>query len=289
MAVSVSTHLIEASFGRLTGYLHRPGGVSCEKRPVVVWPSLFSTAAVQQDLVTRLSRDRTVLAIDPPGHGESLLKVGGPGLDMASVSSASLELMDISGLKSALWVGTSWGGLIGIEIALRMPQRIAHLSCLNTPFAFHPNRLDRSWWLPTMARIMGRRGVFARGVAQDFFLPATRNDTAKTDAMRAHADTFSRGSNRGLAAAAGLIFRDRTDIWAKLPDVPVPTLVIAGRHDPLYDLDEQQQAADRIPRSRFVVLDVAHIAAVDAPAEVELELRHCWTEEAESAVQQAAA
>lgn len=72
-----------------------------------------------------------VLAIDLPGHCRS------QGEAPASVEAAADfigALLDAAGVQQAALVGHSWGSLIAMEAAARLPERISHLVLVGTAF-----------------------------------------------------------------------------------------------------------------------------------------------------------
>ena len=65
--------------------------------------------------------------------------------------------------------------------------------------------------------------------------------------------------------ACGEAVRDM-DHRALLPSIKVPTLVIAGRHDPATTLQAGEYLRDHIPGVAFTVIEAAHISNVEQPA-----------------------
>jgi len=65
----------------------------------------------------------TVYALDLIGYGES----GGERLDYWQQAQAMFDLMDAEGLETAIVGGVSWGGMIALEMALTVPQRVDRL------------------------------------------------------------------------------------------------------------------------------------------------------------------
>jgi pimeloyl-ACP methyl ester carboxylesterase len=58
------------------------------------------------------------------------------------------------------------------------------------------------------------------------------------------------------------------DFAEELPEIPTPTLVIAGAEDPATPPEHGRNIAALIPHSRVVVLDdAAHLANVERPVE----------------------
>ena len=60
--------------------------------------------------------------------------------------------------------------------------------------------------------------------------------------------------------------RDRKDAVDLLPNIAVPTLVIAGRDDQLIPLEYSKTMADRIPEAHFTTIPGAgHLAPLEQP------------------------
>jgi pimeloyl-ACP methyl ester carboxylesterase len=64
-----------------------------------------------------------VYALDMLGYGES----GGERLGHPQQAAAVLDLMDVEGLQTATLGGSSWGGMIALEVALAAPERVERL------------------------------------------------------------------------------------------------------------------------------------------------------------------
>lgn len=275
---------VATAFGTLAGSVVAPPGEGSDTtRPVlVVWPSVLSTADVQSTLVEELARDAVVVAVDPPGHGASRIQ-DADSLSMAACARATWDLVDeatgpVTG-RRVRWVGTSWGGLVGLEAVRMQPQRVSHLTCLNTPFAFEPPTVRQPAWLPLLARLAGTTPLFATMTARSFFLAATRRDEEHAREMTAHKKTFADGDRRQLSMALRLLFVRRHDARALLAATTTPVLVVAGRHDAMYALEDQRRATEQNPTATFEVVDSAHIAAVDATTTVVSLLREAWSAE----------
>ncbi|MGD2205903.1 MAG: alpha/beta fold hydrolase [Anaerolineae bacterium] len=75
----------------------------------------------------------TVYALDLIGYGES----GGERLDHGQQAAALVDLMDAEGLEAATLGGVSWGGMVALEAALSVPQRIERLVLVDSAGAGH--------------------------------------------------------------------------------------------------------------------------------------------------------
>ena len=77
----------------------------------------------EKNVAALASAGFTVYALDLIGYGES----GGERLDYRQQAQAMLDLMDAEGLETATVGGVSWGGMIALEMALTVPQRVDRL------------------------------------------------------------------------------------------------------------------------------------------------------------------
>ena len=67
----------------------------------------------------------------------------------------------------------------------------------------------------------------------------------------------------GYAACCGAL--READLRAAVPRITIPTLVLAGSHDPAVPIDDVRWLAGHIPGARFVELPTAHLSNVEAP------------------------
>jgi pimeloyl-ACP methyl ester carboxylesterase len=72
-----------------------------------------------------------VLAIDLPGQGKS---GGEPPASVEDASAAIVAMLDAVGVQKAALVGHSFGSLIALETAARVPERVSHLGLVGTAF-----------------------------------------------------------------------------------------------------------------------------------------------------------
>ena len=82
-----------------------------------------------------------VLAVDLPGHCRS---AGAPPASVQDAAQFVLALLDAAGVERAALVGHSFGSLIALEVASRVPERVSHLAMVGTayPMVVSPALLD---------------------------------------------------------------------------------------------------------------------------------------------------
>ena len=87
------------------------------------------------------------------------------------------------------------------------------------------------------------------------------------------------GESTARAAYADFQATDRFDLMERLPEIILPTLVIAGEDDTMTPPKYQQFLADRLPNARLVLLpDAGHYVQVEQEAAFNAELERFLAE-----------
>lgn len=205
---------------------------------------------VWDTLMPRLTPRLRVTRIDLPGHGRSR------HIPM-SHSLTELALQTMAAVPpGAVVLGWSLGGLVALEAALRMPQRLRGLILANTT----PRFVTAEDWPHAMPPEQLQE--FADGLAQDYqetlrrFLSLqVRGDESARASLRALRDSlFAHGEPHTASLATGLTILKDSDLRNRLKEVSVPTLVLAGGHDRLTPPDAGEYLAAHIPGARLEVL-----------------------------------
>jgi 3-oxoadipate enol-lactonase len=267
---TIGTQVFDTEVGPLA--IEQRGRFTSGQIPLVLWPSVFSDRHLYDRLVPFLEDDHAMVLFDPPGHGQSGLAL--KALTLSATARASLDVLQRLGIDRVRWVGTSWGGMIGIHAALQSEHRIVHLACVNTPFDLHATLDLGTRFIVTGSRWIGRTRLFANGVARSFFRPETlAQDPKFADKHRA---VFLNGDRHSLYRVAHHVLIDRENLTPLLPAVKPPILILAGRQD-MYPVADMQAAAALVPGADFQIIENSrHISAADAPSDVNQALRAAW-------------
>ena len=116
--------------------LVRRFGEQDSRTALVLIPDLPGSTALHDDLIKALGRHRPVIALDPPGHGES---DSAPGFEQTVESWAArvVEARDRLGVRRFHLLGMGTGATVAVEIAHRIRSRVASL-ILNAPPSLAP-------------------------------------------------------------------------------------------------------------------------------------------------------
>jgi pimeloyl-ACP methyl ester carboxylesterase len=216
--------------------------------PLVLWHSLFFDARSWGPLVDMLARDHTVYTIDGPSHGKSDAVLR--DFTYQEVAAAAEQALDRLPLTEPVdWVGNAWGGHIGIRLATG--ARLRTLTTIGTPVRGDTlwEKLTRGWPLVEIYRFAGANG---------FIMNQLLNALLGAEAIAAqpeHAETieasFREADRKVMLHAVRSMMLHRTGVEHLLPDIKVPTLVMAVRDDVIcWRPDEARRTCAAIPDCR---------------------------------------
>jgi 3-oxoadipate enol-lactonase len=204
--------------------------------------------------IAPLARHYRVLAYDARGHGASDSPPGAYSIDR--LGRDALALLDAFGIDEVRFCGLSMGGMVGLWLAVRAPERLVRLALANTAaYSGPPSNWQKRIDMVTKSGM----AAVADAVLQRWFTPAFLDHSfARAAPLREMLVNANAGGYAGTCAA----IRDM-DLRPILPLVKTPTLVIAGARDSSTPLERSKEIAAGIKHSRLLVLDCAHISNVE--------------------------
>ncbi len=203
-----------------------------------------------------LHRRYRVVRYDQRGHGGSDAPSG--PYTLAALGGDVLALLDHLEVRSASFLGSSLGGMIGMWLAAHAPERVRRLTvcCSSARLDQETTELERA----AAARAHGTSELVSPTIER-WFTPYFREhhgaETAEYAAMIANTDDVA------YALCSEVIAR--ADLRPALPSISADTLVISGADDPVTPPGHGAAIADGIGRNaRFeVVAHAAHLANVE--------------------------
>jgi 3-oxoadipate enol-lactonase len=226
--------------------------------PVVMLAnSLGTTLGMWDSQVPALARRFRVLRCDMRGHGAS--SVPGAPFDIERLARDAVALLDALELSRVHFCGLSLGGVVGMWLGARAPDRLHKLVLCNTAATFGPRSL---WDARIKAGARGGMAAIAEAVLDRWFTAGFRQrDPAAVERVRQMLLTTRPEAYIPACAAV----RD-ADQRANVAEVRAPTLVIAGARDAATPPSEAHWLAARIGGARYVELSAAHLSNIeDAP------------------------
>ncbi|MET9857993.1 4-carboxymuconolactone decarboxylase [Streptomyces smyrnaeus] len=253
---------------------HRTDGP--DNAPVLVLgPALGTTWHMWDRQIPELTRNWRVLRFDLPGHG------GSPAYSADSADAYAerlLATLDRLGIERFGYAGCSLGGAIGIQLALRAPQRVTSLALISSSPRF---ATPDSWRQRGVVIRTNGLDPIARTTPERWFTPGF---AAAQPAIVEWAVQMVRTTDPGcyIAACEALASFDVKD---SLDRIGVGTLVVAGAEDQVTPPAEARALVAGIPDARLAIVPGAsHLTPVEQPGAVtDLLIRHFTTTWQESA------
>ncbi|MFJ5995110.1 4-carboxymuconolactone decarboxylase [Streptomyces sp. NPDC092370] len=241
-----------------------------EEAPVLILgPSLGTTWHMWDRQVPELTKQWRVFRFDLPGHG------GAPAYPAGSVGALTTRLLatlEGLGVQRFGYAGCAFGGAVGIELALRHPERLASLALIAASPRF--GTADEFRQRGVIVRTNGLDPI-ARTAPERWF---TGGFAAAQPAITEWAVQMVRTTDPGCYIASCEALAS-FDVRPELGRVGVPTLVLVGSDDQVTGPAEARTLVAGIPDARLAVVPGAsHLVPVEQPnAVTDLLVRHFST------------
>jgi len=203
--------------------------------PVLLIHGGLGHADIWADQVKDLMKDRMVIVADSRGHGRSTRDA--QPYSYALMASDYLALLDYLKVARVDLVGWSDGGIIGLDIAMR-----------------HPERLDKLFAHAANVTVDGMKSDVMEAKAFAAYVERCGEDYRRMSKTPDQYDAFVEQMSRMWGSQP-----DWSD--AELARITVPTAIVIGDHDEVVKRDHTEHMAQAIPGARLVVLErVGHFA-----------------------------
>lgn len=238
---------------------------------VVLSHALGADVSMWDGLANALAATCRVVCFDHRGHGDSDAPAGSTTMAELADSAERLlaEIDNRYATGPVVWVGLSLGGMVGQELALRHPHRLCGLVTANACASYTAD--GRAQWQQRIDTIEAHGlDAVADGTMQRWFSDGFREAQAPTVA-RWRRRVVSTPQAGYLGACHAVM---RHDTVARLPQIGVPTLVIAGGADLATPVAMLQTLVNAIPGAQIAVIEgAAHLSALEAPVAFEAAFR----------------
>ncbi|ABC88938.1 putative hydrolase protein [Rhizobium etli CFN 42] len=202
--------------------------------------------------IAEFARDHLVIVADSRGHGRSTRSQQPFGYDL--MTSDYVALLDFLKIDKVTLVGWSDGGIIGIDMAMRYPEKLTRV-------------------------IAQAANVTTDGVKPDVLSSKTFNDYI----------TVAGEQYRKLSPTPNeyeAFVNQISQMWATQPNwtatelgkITLPVTLAIGDHDEAVKLDHTEMMANKIPGAKLVILkDASHFAMLQDPAGYNAMIRGAMT------------
>lgn len=202
------------------------------KQTIVLVHGLASNAGFWRYNISELAKQYRVIAVDLPGYGKSQKDYY--LYNMSFFADQIKRLVDELKIDKFIYVGHSMGGQVGINFAMRFPDRLEKL-VLASPAGFEEFEQGEGDWLRSVMTVSGVKKTSEEGIrrnlAMNFYKWSDKWEWMVEERVRmAKAKEFDDFSYAVVRSVNGMLDEPT---WDKLNKVSVPTLVIFGKYDGL--------------------------------------------------------
>ena len=219
--------------------------------------SLGSTIEMWEPNLSALASRFRVVRLDHRGHANSPAPPGPYRID--DLAEDALCTLDGLGIERFAWCGLSMGGMIGMVMASRWPERVNALVLCCTSAAV----ADTSVWADRARRVADRgTQALAAEIVDRWFTPRWARDHP-SDLERARGWVSTTADDAYRRCCEAIV---DWNFIEQLPSISTPTLVVAGRYDQATPVDPDARIlATQIPCAHLEILDAAHLATTEQP------------------------
>jgi pimeloyl-ACP methyl ester carboxylesterase len=227
--------------------------------PVVMMHAFPLNQTMFQGQRQSLADVARLVTFDVPGVGESTPSL----VTIDDIADLAAALLDAEEIEKAVIGGVSMGGYAAFAFALRHPDRLRGLILANTRAAADTEEAKKG--RREMAAVAREKGAaeIARRMLPKLLGETTHQERpAVVDHVRSMAESVAPETIARLLDALA----SRADSAGLLPQINVPTLVIAGEQDAIAPPEEASEWAARIPNAKFVAIARAgHLPNLETP------------------------
>lgn len=235
---------------------------------------IAGTSEAWTDVMERLAGRYTLIAPDLPGHGNSDKPPG--DYSLGSLASMLRDLMVTLGYDHATMVGHSLGGGVVMQFVYQFPQRCERLVLVSSGgLGRDVNLLLRAACLPgadlflsaTASPIAAAGSAISAGLGRFGWRPGPDLEEVARG-FASLSDTQTRAAFLHTLKSVVGVEGQRVNAADRLYLASeIPTLLIAGGHDPIIPAKHSQDAHEMMPGSELVVFpDAGHMPFADEPA-----------------------
>ncbi|WP_240720124.1 alpha/beta fold hydrolase [Pseudarthrobacter sp. NamB4] len=240
---------------------------------VLLIGGLGDTVESWQFQLDGLSGDYRLTAFDNRGAGRTANPDGVLSVNVLADDAA--EVLRALGIGSAHVAGFSGGSVIAQELALRHPGLVRSLVLQSTWTAMDPYLKTWSHFMKSLVREASSERLFLEGLFLSVYTPRAHNDgTVNQVIEEVLAFPHKQRSEDVEAFIDALIDHDTSE---RLPQLNVPTLVLAGGIDVITRPELCRAVADKIPGAVFEVMEgEAHQPFQEVPDRWNERVRAFW-------------
>ncbi len=236
--------------------------------PLLLLHGFTGSAEEWTRLLPALTPLRQVIAVDLPGHGRDSAPADPSCYTMERTVAGLLALLDHLGHAVCDVLGYSMGGRVALHLAVAAPARVGRLILESASPGIEDaaERAARAAADDALAARIEREGLewfVDYWASLPLFASQARLPEATRAALR---ERRLRGSVAGYAGSLrGMGAGRQRSLWAELPALRIPTLIISGEQDEKYVAIGARMAAIMPLARQAIVPGAGHTVHLEQP------------------------
>jgi 3-oxoadipate enol-lactonase len=198
-------------------------------------------------------KDRTVISLDMPLHGESNQNMV-KQWNLDDCANMLLEILDSLNIKKVIAIGHSWGSMTLIRACSKAPDRFQSLGLCNMPWQSGQSQKIKFFWQHTM---LGFRRFYTKQAAKSLFGKANfKSNPALLNQLSRPMYILSK---KQIKQVDNAVIVQANDVSQLLQNLKTKTLALIGKDDYLKPA----------PFLQTEIVQGGHISPLQAESEVE--------------------
>ena len=256
-----------------TYYLYEESKIETDKNFILIHGSMYNSYT-WNEVIDYFATKGNVYAYDqiPYGLSEKMLAEDWSEDNPYTIDSAMVQLemfMDELGIEKATLVGSSYGGVIAAEAAIRIPDRIDELIFVDAAVFVNESLPE---WFVNLPQVENIGPLLARMLASSdsFYKSIYFNESVLSDERLYLNKIMINFQNWDLAyweyLKAWAV--DPSNVSSKLDQITQDSLVITGDSDSVVPVEQSEQLALELPDSSIAVIEeCGHMPHEEKPNE----------------------
>jgi pimeloyl-ACP methyl ester carboxylesterase len=263
-----ATLTFDTSLGRVRARVVGDGPIA------LLWHGMFVDGRSWDPVMPHLSARRRLVVLDAPGYGTSDALTRLSSVEECAEVAAQI-VAQLPGTGRVDWLGTAWGGHVGMAAAALFPRLFRSLVAISSPVEPIDPVFRKK--LIVANAVLAQLGPIAhlRHAIYDAQLTKSHQRVA---AMTAVIDSaLASAPRQAIARTVTSFIVNRTDATHRLPRIEAPTLLIAGDDRGEWSPEIMDAAARRIPHARTAVVSEARtLVQVEQPGATARAIEDFW-------------
>ena len=232
-----------------------------KKVPLVLLHGFLEDSSIWDSIVKELQNERQVICIDLPGHGKS---EGIAGIHTMSLMALAVrEVLTNLGIKEFSVAGHSMGGYVSLELLKIFPMIIKSVMLINsTPIE---DTVEKQEIRDRSVKLVGKNKEAYISMAISNLYSEESKEKLSSEIENLKSRAVKMKTENIQAALNGM--KIRTNYLEELKRFSGQKIVVAGKEDPILDVNELQRVSEGCDCD-FYVLKNGHNSYMEAPVEL---------------------